>query len=67
MFLHSNFGFHSFDMGQMGQARHSELPQREAQEAPALLKIVPVYIKEFLFLFLLIPPALKTQAHPQWV
>lgn len=36
-------------------------------EAPGLLKIAPVYIKEFLFLLLLIPPALKTQAHPQRV
>lgn len=37
------------------------------REAPGLHKVVPVYTKEFVFPVFLLPHALKTQAHPQWV
>lgn len=37
------------------------------REAPGLRKVVPVYTKEFVFPVFLLPHALKTQAHPQWV
>lgn len=66
MFLRSNFGFHSFDMGQRDKQGILGCLREKPREAPGLQKIVPVYIKEFLFL-LLLPPALKTQAHPQRV
>lgn len=72
--LDSNFGFHSFDMGEKKKKNH--VPgQREkhgtlgrlrekSRETPGLHKIVLVYIKEFVFPLFLLPLVLKTQANP---
>lgn len=51
MFLHSNFGFHSFDMGQRDKQGILGWLREKPREAPGLQKIVQVISKNFSFFF----------------